>query len=129
MPPMALAHRTRRRLYMWAIYTLVGGAIGAVYSLFIGGHPKFGFPIGCAIVGGVMGFELLFVQQPVGAWLRGLSFHPDLDSDHCCEFADRSPTPWRGGSVRGAFPREHLSARHGVLAGGGICDERRTAHT
>ncbi len=52
MPPMALAHRTRRRLYMWAIYTLVGGAIGAVYSLFIGGHPKFGFPIGCAIVGG-----------------------------------------------------------------------------
>ena len=73
---MTLAHRTRRRLYMWAIYTLVGGAIGAVYSLSIGGDPKFGFPIGCAIVGGVMGFELLFVQQPVGTWLRGLSLLP-----------------------------------------------------
>ena len=69
---MALAHHNRRRIYIWAISTLVGGAIGIMYSLLVGGQPKFAFPIGCAIVGGVMGFELLFVQQPVGAWLRGL---------------------------------------------------------
>ncbi len=69
---MALAHRTQRILYNRAIYTLVGGAIGAIYALSIGGHPKFGFPIGCAIAGGLIGFEMLFVQQPVGAWLRGL---------------------------------------------------------
>ncbi|MDH3692396.1 MAG: adenylate/guanylate cyclase domain-containing protein [Gammaproteobacteria bacterium] len=69
---MALTRRTRRSLCIWSISTLVGGAIGVMYSLFVGGQPKFAFPIGCAIVGGVMGFELLFVQQPVGAWLRGL---------------------------------------------------------
>lgn len=72
MPPMALAHRNRRKIYIWAISTLVGGAIGIMYSLLVGGQPKYALPIGCAIVGGVMGFELLFVQQPAGAWLRGL---------------------------------------------------------
>ena len=71
MPPMALAHRTRRSLYIWAIATLVGGAIGVMYSLSVGGQPKFGITIGCAIAAGVIGFELLYVQQPVGAWLRG----------------------------------------------------------
>lgn len=76
MPPMALTHRTRRGLYLWAISTLVGGAIGVMYSLVVGGQPKFAFPIGCAIVGGVMGFELLYVQQPAGAWLRRLSLLP-----------------------------------------------------
>ena len=76
MPTMALVHSTRRRLYIWAISTLVGGGIGVMYSLLVGGQPKFAFPIGCAIVGGVVGFELLFVQQPVGAWLRGLSLLP-----------------------------------------------------
>ena len=72
MPPMALTHRTRRSLCIWAISTLVGGVIGVMYSMLVGGQPKFAFTIGCAIVGGVMGFELLFVQQPVGTWLRGL---------------------------------------------------------
>ena len=67
---MVPAHRTRRKLYIWAISTLIGGAIGAGYSLLAGGHPKFGFPIGCAIAGGVIGFELLIVQQPIGVWLR-----------------------------------------------------------
>ena len=69
---MALANRTRRRLYTWAITTLVGGAIGVTYSLFMGGQPKFAFIIGCAIGGGVIGFELFFVQAPIGAWLRRL---------------------------------------------------------
>ena len=71
-----LAHRTRRRLYIWTIYALVGGTIGIFYSLAIGGQPKFGFSIGCAIAGGVIGFELLYVGQPVGAWLRRLSLLP-----------------------------------------------------
>lgn len=57
---------------MWAIYTLVGGVIGAIYSQFIGGNPKIAFSTGCAIIGGLFGFEMLFVQQPIGAWLRGL---------------------------------------------------------
>lgn len=73
---MMLAQRTRRRLYIWAISTLVGGAIGVMYSLLIGGQAKFGFPIGCAIVGGITGFELMFVRQPVGAWLRRLALLP-----------------------------------------------------
>ncbi len=69
---MALAHRTRRRLYTWVIATLVGGAIAVTYSLFMGGQPKFAFVIGCTIGGGVIGFELFFVQEPIGAWLRRL---------------------------------------------------------
>lgn len=69
---MALVHRTRRKLYIWAITTLVGGAIGVTYSLFMGGQPKFAFIIGCAISGGVIGFELFFVEEPIGAWLRRL---------------------------------------------------------
>lgn len=69
---MALTHQSRRRLYLWAIYTFVGGAIGAIYSQAIGGDPKIAFFIGCAIVSGVFGFEILFVQQRIGAWLRGL---------------------------------------------------------
>jgi adenylate cyclase len=69
---MTLVHPNQRRLYIWAISTLVGGVIGVMYSLLVGGQPKFAFPIGCAITGGAMGFELLYVQQPVGAWLRGL---------------------------------------------------------
>ena len=52
---MALTHRTRRRLYIWAISTLVGGAIGVMYSLTVVGQPKFAFPIGCALTGGVIG--------------------------------------------------------------------------
>ena len=62
----------RRKLYILAISTLAGGVIGIFYSLFVGGIPKIAFPIGCAIVGGVIGFELYFVQQPAGAWLRSL---------------------------------------------------------
>jgi len=69
---MALSNRIRRKLYIWAISTLMGGGIGVMYSLLVGGQPKFAFPIGCAITGGVIGFELLYVQQPAGAWLRGL---------------------------------------------------------
>lgn len=73
---MMLARRARRELYIWAISALVGGAIGAMYSLLIGGQPKFGFPIGCTIVGGIVGFEVMFVRQPVGVWLRRLSLLP-----------------------------------------------------
>ena len=71
---MALALRTRRIICIWAISMLVGGAIGAIYSQLVGGQPRFGFTIGIAVVGGVSGFEMLYVQQPVGAWLRELPF-------------------------------------------------------
>lgn len=60
----------RRRLYILAVATLAGGVIGVMYSLWFGGQPKLAFAIGCAITGGVFGFELLYVQQPAGAWLR-----------------------------------------------------------
>ena len=73
---MALTHPSHKRLYIWAISTLLGGGIGVMYSLLVGAQPKFAFPIGCALVGGIMGFELLFVQQPAGARLRGLSLLP-----------------------------------------------------
>lgn len=43
-----------------------------VYSLLVGGQPRFAFPIGCAVFGGVIGFEMLYVQQAAGAWLRRL---------------------------------------------------------
>ena len=55
-----------------AIYALAGGVIGILYSQVVGGQAIFGFSTGVAIVGGVFAFELLFVQQPAGAWLRGL---------------------------------------------------------
>lgn len=64
--------RQRRRLLVWAISTLLGGIAAVVYSLLVGGHPKFAFPIGCTVFGGVIGFELLYLQQPAGAWLRRL---------------------------------------------------------
>ena len=73
---MALAHRTRRRLYLCTVAILAGGAIGTWYSLTVGGQPKFGFTIGCFIFGGLIGFEVLFVQQPAGAWLRRLPLLP-----------------------------------------------------
>lgn len=73
---MALAHRTRRKLYLCTVAILAGGAIGTWYSLTVGGQPKFGFTIGCFIFGGLIGFEVFFVQQPAGAWLRRLPLLP-----------------------------------------------------
>jgi adenylate cyclase len=69
---VAFTHSTRRRLSIWVAVTLVGAVVGALYSLGIGGDPKIGGSIGAAVGGGVMGFELFYVERPVGAWLRRL---------------------------------------------------------
>ncbi|MDH3695121.1 MAG: adenylate/guanylate cyclase domain-containing protein [Gammaproteobacteria bacterium] len=69
---MELTNRNCKKLYVWAVFVLVSGIIGVVYSLSVGGQPKIAFTIGCVIGGGVVGFELFWIQQPIGAWLRGL---------------------------------------------------------
>ena len=62
----------RTKIYIWVISILAGGVIGIFYSLSVGGNPIIAFPTGCAITGGVIGFELLYVQQHSGTWLRKL---------------------------------------------------------
>jgi adenylate cyclase len=69
---LALTHSTRRRLSICIVVTLVGAVVGALYSLGLGGQPKVGASIGAAIGGGVMVFELFYVERPAGAWLRRL---------------------------------------------------------
>jgi adenylate cyclase len=70
---MSITHRTRRRLSIWVVVVPIGAVIGAMYSLGIGGHPPVGASIGAAIAGGVIGFELFYVERPAGDWLRRLS--------------------------------------------------------
>jgi len=69
---LAFAPQTRKKIFIWLVSTLLGGVIAMIYSLIVGGSPQFAFPIGCAVTGGVMGFELLYVQQSSGTWLREL---------------------------------------------------------
>ena len=64
--------RNQRKLTIWSIATLTGGIIGTFYSLFYGGTPAIAFSIGCVIFGGVLGFELFYVQHSSGSWLRSL---------------------------------------------------------
>jgi adenylate cyclase len=69
---MALTHSTQQRISIWIVVMPVGAIIGALYSLGIGGQPPVGGLIGVAIAGGVVAFELFYVERPAGAWLRHL---------------------------------------------------------
>ncbi len=61
---------TLRKLSACFALAIVGGATGYAYTVYIGGQPLIGMVVGCAMFGGVSSFELFYVLQPSGAWLR-----------------------------------------------------------
>ncbi len=67
---MTFSRSTRRKIKILIVFVLVGGIISVVYSLSVGGQPRIAVTIGCLMTGGIIGYELFYVQQPAGAWLR-----------------------------------------------------------
>jgi adenylate cyclase len=61
-----------RRFWLWAGLTLVSGGVGLIYSAAVHVHTAMSVLIGLMIGGGIMAFEFLVVQSPVGARFRRL---------------------------------------------------------
>ena len=57
-------------LKLWIALTLVGGLIGAAYSILIGSTIYIGVNVGMAIAGSIMGLEMFIVQRRYGEVLR-----------------------------------------------------------
>ena len=56
-----------------AVFIVAGATIGAVYTFYVGGKfPSVGAAIGAVIAGGIGAFEVGYVRQPWGRWLRRL---------------------------------------------------------
>ena len=67
-----ISRRLKSNLFLWTIFALAGGFIGAGYSEIIGGEIRFGATVGVTLTASVFAFELFWVQSKYGSWMRAL---------------------------------------------------------